>query len=158
MRTVFDGESTRSVHPLVKVVNASEAIGSMVDPITLVSRALMAAFFLNEGFAKIRDFSGVAAYMRSFGVWPELEPLVVIAELGGGLLILLGLATRLSAMGLAIYTLLAAFFFHTNFADADQFIHFQKNLTIAGGFLALSACGAGVWSLDAWIVRRRGGL
>ena len=139
---------------LAKILAASEAIKVAADPIALVGRALMAALFLNEGVAKIRDLAGTADYMRSFGVWPELAPLVVLVEVGGGLLILFGLMTRLAAVGLAVYTLLAAVFFHMNFADADQFIHFQKNMAIAGGFLALAAFGPGDWSLDAWIANR----
>ena len=30
-----------------------------------------------------------------------------------------------------------------------QFINFMKNLAITGGFLALSASGPGLWSVDA---------
>jgi putative oxidoreductase len=59
-----------------------------------------------------------------------------------------------TAIGLAVYALLTALFFHHDFSDADQLIHFQKNLTIAGGFLALAALGAGRWSLDGWLAKR----
>ena len=136
------------------LLRIGEAIGLAGDAFAMLSRVLMSAFFINEGAGKIGDVAGTMDYMRSFGVWPLLLPLVILAELGGGLLILFGLATRVTATGLAVYALLTALFFHRDFSDADQLIHFQKNLTIAGGFLALAALGAGRWSLDGWLAKR----
>lgn len=148
---IGEGARPRRLKALFRAV---ESIGRAGDLLALLSRVLMAALFVNEGAAKIGDVAGTMDYMRGFGVWPQLVPLVILAELGGGLLILFGLATRPVALGLAIYTLLAALFFHRDFADPDQFIHFQKNLAIAGGFLALAAYGAGDWSLDGWMRKR----
>lgn len=136
------------------LLRTGEAIGLAGNALALLSRVLMAAFFIHEGAGKIGDIAGTMDYMRSFGVWPFLLPLVILVELGGGLLILFGLMTRATAIGLAVYALLTALFFHLDFSDADQLIHFQKNLTMAGGFLALAALGAGRWSLDAWVAKR----
>ena len=139
---------------LKKALSAIEAISLAGAPLMLLGRVLMAVLFVREGVVQLADMSGTMDYMRSFGVWPQLAPLVVLTELGGGLLILFGLLTRLAAIGLAIFALLAALFFHRDFSDLDEFIHFQKNLAIAGGFLALAAFGAGAWSLDAWLMKR----
>lgn len=136
------------------VVKVGEAIGLAGDPLALAGRVLLSILFINEGVGKVGDVAGTMDYMRGFGVWPQLVPLVILAELGGGLLILFGLGARPVAVGLAVYTQLAALFFHRDFSDADQFIHFQKNLAITGGFLALAAFGAGAWSLDAWLAKR----
>jgi putative oxidoreductase len=38
---------------------------------------------------------------------------------------------------------------HRTFGNQDQMIHFLKNVAIAGGFLQLTAFGAGGWCLDA---------
>ncbi|SRR5579883_852269 len=138
---------------LNEALRAVEAIGLAGNGLALLSRITMAALFVNEGAAKVGDVGGTMDYMRSFGVWPQLVGLVILVEFGGGMLILLGFLTRLTAIGLAVYTLLAALFFHRDFADPDQLIHFQKNLAIAGGFLALAAFGAGAWSLDAWLTK-----
>jgi putative oxidoreductase len=46
--------------------------------------------------------------------------------------------------------LLTALFFHTG---ADQAIQLQKNVAMAGGFLALGLLGPSAWSLDAWRAR-----
>jgi putative oxidoreductase len=57
--------------------------------------------------------------------------------------------TRVAALALAAFTVLAALLFHANFADTMQQIMFLKNLSIAGGFLLLAANGAGAWRADA---------
>ncbi len=83
-----------------------------------------------------------------------LLPAVILLELGGGLAVLLGWQTRISAFLLAGFCLLSALIFHANFGDQMQSILFLKNMAMAGGFLFLVAGGAGAWSLDA---RRRTG-
>ena len=50
---------------------------------------------------------------------------------------------------MAAFTIAAGLAFHNNFADQDQFIHFFKNIAIAGGFLQIAAFGGGRFSLDA---------
>eukprot|EP01037_Dinobryon_pediforme_P024896 gene24896-26853_t len=117
----------------------------------LAGRALLAGLFINEGQGKIRDYADVLAYMHDFGIDGRLLPLVILTELGGGLLILTGLATRWAALALAGFCILTAALFHANLADADQFIHLQKNLAIAGGFITLAVHGPGSLSLDAWL-------
>ncbi len=42
-----------------------------------------------------------------------------------------------------------AIFFHRNFADQNQMIHFLKNVMIAGGLLQIVYFGAGPMSIDA---------
>jgi putative oxidoreductase len=130
------------------------ASGMLVDTAVALGRALMAYIFLVEGYGKIVGYSDVAAYMQSFGVAPFLLPLVIVTEIGGGLLVLTGLLTRYAAIALAGFAILTALFFHNKVGDPDQTVQFQKNLAIAGGFLVLAACGPGAWSLDGWRARR----
>jgi putative oxidoreductase len=115
----------------------------------LSARLLLAALFLVEGFGKIRGYDEVAQYMAANSVAPQLLPLVIATELCGGALIALGLLTRPVAFLMAGFTLLTALFFHRDWGDPDQQVHFLKNLAIAGGFLSLVASGGGSWSLDA---------
>ena len=114
----------------------------------LVGRLLLAAIFIQAGWSKIGGYDEAVAYMAKAGVSGSLLPLVIAVELLGGLLIVIGWQTRLVAIGLAIFTLLAAYLFHMNFGDRNQAIHFMKNMAIAGGFLALAAGGPGAWSID----------
>jgi len=63
-------------------------------------------------------------------------------------LLVVGFRTRFAAIALALFSLAAAAAFHSNFADADQMIHFFKNVMIAGGLLQIVAFGAGALSID----------
>ena len=128
-------------------------------PLGLLARAMLAYIFIVEGAQKITTYASVADYMQSSGVDGRLLPIVILTELGGGLLVLFGLKTRWAAIALSGYCLLTALFFHLSVEifnlGADQTIHFNKNVAMAGGFLALALLGPGAWSLDAW--RRRAG-
>jgi putative oxidoreductase len=69
-------------------------------------------------------------------------------ELLGGLLLVFGYRTKLAAGALALFSLATAIFFHSALGDQNQFIHFFKNVAIAGGLLQAIAFGAGRLSLD----------
>jgi len=118
----------------------------------LVGRLLLAALFLLEGWSKLRGYGPAAAYMERFSVPGLLLPAVIAMELGGGLLVAVGWQTRCAALALAIFCIVAALMFHTNFAVRNEVLHFEKNLAIAGGLLVLAAFGPGRFSLDG---RRR---
>jgi putative oxidoreductase len=115
----------------------------------LSGRILLALIFVASGFGKIPGYAGTQVYMEAMGVPGALLPLVIATELGGGVLLALGLWTRLSAVALAGFTLLAAVLFHRDFADQMQMIMFMKNLAISGGLFVVFAHGAGPWSVDA---------
>ena len=121
-------------------------------PLGLLARAMLAYIFTVEGAEKIVNYAGVVDYMQANGVDGRVLPLVILTELGGGLLVLMGLKTRWAAIALFGFCLLTALFFHLG---ADQTIQMQKNIAMAGGFLTLAILGPGAWSIDAW--RRRAG-
>lgn len=125
------------------------------DYLTLIGRIAMALMFLSSGWMKIGGYAQTAQYMASVGVPSALLPVVIAVELAGGLAVLFGFLTRWASLGLALYTIIAAALFHSNFADQNQMIHFWKNLTIMGGFLILAAHGAGRFSIDSWRARKR---
>lgn len=114
----------------------------------LIGRILLAAIFLESGINKIAGYAGTQAYMDSAGVPGALLPAVIVIEVVGALALIAGYRTRLVALALAAFTLLAALLFH-GAPDQMQHIMFMKNLAIAGGMLILTARGAGTWSLDA---------
>jgi putative oxidoreductase len=114
----------------------------------LAGRLLLSPIFILAGWGKIGGYAATQHYMEAMGVPGMLLPLVIALELGGGIALLLGCQTRLAALALALFTLLAAFIFHSNFADHTQSIMFMKNLGMSGGLLMLAALGGGAWSLD----------
>jgi putative oxidoreductase len=121
----------------------------------LIGRLGLSLIFILSGIGKIAAYNATTQVLIAHGLPPGLLPLVIFAELGGGLAVLCGFLTRWAAIGLFVYTLLAAVLFHNNFADHGQWINFMKNLAIAGGFLVLAVHGPGMLSLDAWRRRRR---
>ncbi|PPD14029.1 MAG: DoxX family protein [Methylobacterium sp.] len=114
----------------------------------LLARLPIGFMFASAGFQKIGGYAGVQKYMDAMGVPGALLPLVIITELGLGLLLLAGFKTRYAALALAGFTLLATYFFHFNLADQTQTLFFFKNLAITGGLLAIVGAGAGAWSVD----------
>lgn len=128
---------------------------SAQDTMVLVGRALLAWLFIPAGFGKIAGFAGVAGYIASKGVpLPELcAAIAIAAELGLGLLLLIGWQARWAALALAIFVAVITPIFHNYWAmpEAQQMMQkqaFDKNLAVLGGLLVLTAFGAGRWSLD----------
>ncbi|QKO21389.1 DoxX family protein [Rhodoferax sp. BAB1] len=129
---------------------------TLQNPLTLVGRLLLAALFLPAGISKIGGFAGTAGYIASKGLpLPEVgAAIAVVVEIVGGLALIAGFGTRLAALALALFTLVATFIFHNYWGvPADQaFVQqlmFYKNIAVVGGLLVLAAHGAGAWSLDA---------
>lgn len=125
------------------------------DALTLVGRALLALLFIPAGWGKIGGYAGVTSYIASKGVpLPEVAAAIAIgAELGLGLMLLLGWKARLAAAGLAVFVAVITPIFHNFWAmpAAQQMMQqqaFFKNLAIVGGLLVVAAFGAGGWSLD----------
>jgi len=119
----------------------------------LLGRLFLVLLFLTAGFGKIGGYAGTAAYMAANGVPGMLLPLVIVLELGGGILVLLGWHTRIMSLLLAGFTILALLLFHLPITAENQIV-FLAELGVAGGFLVLAAHGPGAWSLDAWLARR----
>lgn len=115
-----------------------------------LGRLLLALLFLLAGLGKAADPAGTIQYIASGGLpFPQLGYALALAvELGGGLLILVGYQTRYVAAAMALFSVVTAVAFHSNFADQAQMVNFLKNLAIAGGFLQLVANGAGALSID----------
>ena len=123
--------------------------------VDLPARALMSALFLVSGFGKVTAAAATQAYMAAHGVPAVLLWPAAALEIGGGVLLLLGLGLRPLGLVLAGWCLLTAAIFHTAFADQDQTINFLKNLAMAGGFLLLAGRGAPTLGLDGARAARR---
>ena len=114
----------------------------------LLARIFLGHIFLLAGVSKINTYEGTQGYMDAMGVPGVLLPLVILLEIAGGLMIIIGWKTKWASIALALFTVVAAAIFHSNFADQMQMILFMKNIAIVGGFLLLAVHGAGAYSLD----------
>lgn len=123
---------------------------SLSDIVALAGRILLAAIFVMSGAGKLADPAGTIAYIGAAGLplGPIAYAAAVAAELGGGIALILGYRTRFAAAALALFSMLAALFFHSAFADQNQMIHFFKNIAMAGGLLQIVALGGGRLSVD----------
>ena len=130
--------------------NPVAANSAAADTLALAGRVLIAAIFVLSGFAKLADPAGTAAYVASAGL-----PAPLLAAWGAGLLetvggiaLIVGFRTRLFALALAGFSLGAAVLFHAALGDQNQFIHFFKNVAMAGGLLQVAAFGPGRFALS----------
>lgn len=135
-------------------------LNKLQNPLALIGRLLLASLFLPAGIGKITGFAGTVGYIASAGMpLPTVSALVALTvEIVGGLSLILGFGARYASLVLAIFTLIASYFFHAFWAvPADQqFVTqllFFKNIAVVGGLLVVAAMGTGAWSLDA---RRQG--
>lgn len=120
----------------------------MINSIDLVARLLLGQIFLLAGINKIGGYEATAGYMTAMGVPDILLPAVIVLEIVGGLMLIVGFKTRWTAMALAGFTVLATILFHFDFSDQMQTILFMKNLAIIGGLMLVYAHGAAAFSID----------
>lgn len=137
-------------------VGPAYATSPLADTALLIGRIALVVIYLMSGFQKFTDLAGVAGMLASKNL-PQpmiLATVAAITEVAGGLLIAVGLQTRLVALGLLVFTAIATYFFHDFWnqppgpEQANNMIHAMKNLSICGAFLMLAGTGAGRFSMD----------
>lgn len=131
-------------------------------PMAVLGRVLLGLYFLIPGIAKITGFEATLAYMTEHGV-PIPEPLLLLTaalQIGGGLALIAGWQTRVTALAFAGLTLAINLFMHDFWNvyeggnQGHELQNFIKNLGIFAGLLVLAAHGAPRGSLDARSGRR----
>lgn len=125
------------------------------DSLLLLVRVLLMLLFVIFGWEKLTGFEGTIGYMASVGApLPAVAAVIaVVVEFVFGILIILGFYTRPLAIVLAIYTVITGLMGHqywhmTGMEQYMAMINFYKNVSIAGGFLALALTGPGKFSID----------
>ncbi len=134
----------------------------MLTPLPAIGRVLLALIFVLSGIGKLGAIATTAAHMADHGI-PYANVLVwgaVALELGGGIMLIIGLLTRLVGAAFFFYLLALAVIFHAYWtmtgaqAHAQQADFFQ-HVAIMGGMLFVVAFGAGPFSIDALIWNRQ---
>lgn len=141
---------SQSTDPMSTTTYEAAPAASTSDLLAAVGRVLLAAIFVLSGAAKLADPAGSIAYIESAGLpLPTIAYAGAVAvELIGGLLLVAGFQTRIVALAIAAFSIAAAFSFHANLADQNQFIHFFKNIAMAGGLFQVAAFGSGRFGFD----------
>ena len=117
-----------------------------------VGRVMISTIFILSGLSKLAAPAMTIGYIQSVGLpLPSVAfGIAAFIEIVGGITLLLGYRTRIAAGVLFLFSLATAVFFHSHFGDQNQFIHFFKNIAIAGGLLHVIAFGVGRVSLDGY--------
>ena len=136
----------------------SEASAKRFDVAMLVLRVVLAAVFITHGYAKVfgMGFSGVTGMFSKMGVpLPMImAPIVALVEFLGGIALLLGAFTRAAAFLIACDMLGAIILVHAKNGYAAP----KGVEAVLGNFgmaVAIALLGAGAYSLDALLSRRR---
>ncbi len=140
--------------------NDVRAAAGVNDLLLTIGRVFIALIFVSSGLEKLMGLGATAAEIATKLPYPNaLAVLTASLETIGGLLIIIGWQTRIAALALALFTVAAGYFFHDfwhlppGVEHTDMMIHFMKNVSIFGGFLMLTAVGAGRYSLDGPCIR-----
>ena len=128
---------------------------ALMAPALLIARLFMSAVFVTFGISKAVFTPQIQEYMRAHNVSPGLVYLVIVVQIGFGLMVAVGYQTRLAALMLAGFCMVATSLFHTAWHEPGELAHFTKDFSIAGGFLFMIAYVPGAWSLDAYLSRAR---
>jgi len=121
----------------------------------VIGRVLIAMIFILSGVQKLIDPGPAAQMLASTNLPANLALPTGAFELIAGLMLAVGLLTRLVSILLAGFCLLTIFFFHNQFADPMQATNALKNLAMAGGLLAVFAYGQVRGTLDSVREERR---
>jgi putative oxidoreductase len=130
------------------------------DVLLLLGRVLLGWIFVSSGWRKLMDIPGFVATMPRRGLPEFLGYVAPPVEFIGGVCLLLGFATRYTALVMLLFVVTASFSSHRywTITDAAQYAnqssHFWKNVSMKGGLVLLFITGAGRYALDRLLMRR----
>jgi putative oxidoreductase len=129
------------------------------DFILLVGRVLLGWVFVIYGWTHLMDMPGFAKTFPNRGLPEWLAYVASPVEFIGGILLVVGFATRYTALVLLLFMIVATFSSHAYWSvpaaqKGNQTAHFWKNISMTGGLILLFVVGAGRWALD-WILAKR---
>ena len=121
-----------------------------MDIVFLIGRILFALIFVGSGIGHLTDESS-AQYAEAKGLpSPKLMAQISgVAMLAGGVGIILGIWMDLALLGMAALVLIMGFMMHAFWKEGPEtrqmeMAMFMKNLSIAGGALAMMALMDGI--------------
>ena len=120
-------------------------------------RVVSGLLFLQAGGVKVFDwFGGVPAQFGGHPAFLSQAGIGGMLEFYGGAAVLLGLFTQPVAFLLSGEMAVAYFQFHQPRGFWPVQNHGEPAVLFCFIFLFFAAHGAGIWSLDAWLRRKRG--
>lgn len=119
----------------------------------LALRIFISVLLMTHGFGKISNYEVLSTKFPDFlGIGSEWNLiLVILAEIGCSILIILGFFTRLSTLPIMFSMIIAAFIAHA----ADPFSVKEMAILYLGLFTFILYTGAGKFSIDYLITKRK---
>lgn len=122
-------------------------INKLDDISILVGRSLLGLYFLGPGLAKIFNYSNYVAVMEVNEVPLTLValPIVILIQVIFGIMLILNLNVKVSALALFITTIVINIYIHDFWTLTDginkahETQNFVKNLAISAGLLVLAS-------------------
>ena len=131
-------------------------MGSAEELAYLAARVLTCGIWIAAGLFKATHFQATVAEMAHHRIpWPRLVlPVVLALELVGSALLIVNLHLWAVALAWIAFMIPASFIYHwfvtENKIDFVQYVLFWKNVSIAGGLIALVLLDP---SRPAWLLR-----
>lgn len=125
----------------------------------LLLRIALGTFFLVHGISKFQNMDSVVAYFNSIGLVAFWAYVVAVSEVIVGLALILGAFLWVAAFLLTVMTAVAIYKVTGPNPQGQTFlIHYISswgtNVIYAAAAICVASCGAGRWSLNAWMMRR----
>ena len=137
------------------------------DPTLTVARLMLALVFLGHGSQKMFGLFGGLGYPRTLqmfeetmGIPPVLTTMAMVAEVFGGFGLLIGLLTRVAAIGVLIVMIVAPLAnglyvrFFMNWTGRNPGEGFEYHLLAIALILVVLVHGAGALSVDRYLSSR----
>ena len=123
----------------------------MREYLPLLGRGGIALIFVVQGLHKIMEFPEVMLELqgKSLPLAGLILVFVIIIELLGGIMIMLGYKTKFCASVMSVYLILVTCIFHPIWLDLSYFSDFVKNIAIIGALFTLAYHGSGPKSMDS---------
>lgn len=132
--------------------------------IVVIGRLIFSSIFILAGIYNILHFNFLSEEIAKQILIANsglLLGLSILFQLGGGILVFLGLYTRIGALMLFMFMVVLTFLYHPfwMYNGTTQMMielqNFLKNAAIIGGALYLVAFGGGRLSLDWWLLHKK---
>ena len=143
-----------------------------------LSRILLSLVFIFTGYIKVFGWGPADKPIQNMDMWKQrvaglkipgtgdsltnpdlLAQIAAYGELVGGILLFLGILSRLTAFGLFVFVILASILGHNFWAMTDPQMafgniqQFLKNMGLVGGLLVIVAYGGGIVGVDGMFRR-----
>jgi len=139
------------------------------DPTLTIARIVLAMIFFAHGSQKMFGFFGgrgiqgtIEIFQSTMGLPAPLTILVMCTEVFGALALLLGLFSRVAALGVGVIMVVAPFAnnlyprFFMNWTGRQMGEGFEYHLLALALIIGILVRGGGAWSLDGVIAHRAG--